>query len=332
MPRKKGRGRGKGNPPGVTKKEILRLILNNPSGIAEPEIREHLWKKYLIGDDKGVKDHLKELKEEIGLPLRKIGKSGGANVWILIPDLQKLIDLLDHDLLKGLEVDIIRWLAERFNSKDSIKDLPVKEEELFTWIQAYLEIVRRFSNRREVLDLLSSKLSVTLLTTVLDEIRDKISEDQDRYLKRLAFLALISPSSYLAIIEFFLYPEMRLSHIDWHRLLLFLGIKELRVVDPVEDFLKTEMGILLYSAIRKDLSSGILDVKLLRVWMTEETARELEAYTSIDRRTKVFQKMKKALAKFTRNDKVLSIDNIKVDGPDITWLNDLAHVVKLSKK
>ncbi len=159
----------------------------------------------------------------------------------------------------------------------------------FSCLGSFINHIHRLSDKK----LTPVSLSVSLLTTVLDEIQGKISEDQDRYLKRVAFLSLISPSSYLAIIELFLYPEMRLSYIDWHKLLNFLGLKELRVVDLVEDFIKTELGIILYSAVRKDLSTGVLDINLLRVWMTEETAKELEAYTSIDRRNRAFQRIKK---------------------------------------
>lgn len=82
------RQRGIHNKPYETKKEIIRFLLNAPSGMSEePSIRDYLREKFDISEQKNIKIHLKEL-QKAGC-IEKKGTPGLANIW-LVNDIKQI--------------------------------------------------------------------------------------------------------------------------------------------------------------------------------------------------------------------------------------------------
>ncbi len=70
--------RGKHNKPGKTREMIIQYILNNGE-TEEPSLREYLYRKYDIRDQKTIKGHLEQLRK-MGY-LKKHKKAGLSNLW-----------------------------------------------------------------------------------------------------------------------------------------------------------------------------------------------------------------------------------------------------------
>jgi Fe2+ or Zn2+ uptake regulation protein len=71
--------RGKHNKPGKTREIIIRYILDHLGETEEPLLREYLYKKHDISDQKTIKKHLEQLRE-MGY-IKKHKKTGLSNRW-----------------------------------------------------------------------------------------------------------------------------------------------------------------------------------------------------------------------------------------------------------
>lgn len=71
--------RGKHNKPGKTREIIIRYILDHLNEIEEPSLREYLYRKHDIGDEKTIKEHLEQLRK-VGC-IKKRQRAGLSNHW-----------------------------------------------------------------------------------------------------------------------------------------------------------------------------------------------------------------------------------------------------------
>ena len=66
-------------PRGYTKKRILLVVLDHLEGIQEPFLRDEIKWKLDLGDNKGIRQHLMDLKETEFLD--KEFELGKENIW-----------------------------------------------------------------------------------------------------------------------------------------------------------------------------------------------------------------------------------------------------------
>jgi len=285
---------GRKHPPGRTKQEILRIIFEHPNGVEESKIREILKDRLGIKDMRGVKRHLAALSQE-GVITKK-EKPGKANLWnVQVESIPKLLDQAE------LRQVILEWLIK---SHDKI----VEDEELKLNLDWFTSIIEAFRTEPRVRDLLKTKLFQGLSLYIIDRLVTKaalinlgeIKEEEmiydlpNRYKRKLMFLAAESPTSFLTIVEF----VRSMNLLTWReikRILRFLEIEQIPVLVPergvIADVVMKELGILLYSAIKKDIASGVLPRDFLK--KLEELEELREERIKVNGRERFFRKIKK---------------------------------------
>jgi hypothetical protein len=104
------RKQGERDAEGSTRKLIFSYILAQPEGIEEQKIRDKLAEEANVREPRGIKEHLKKLKADKVIKLRK-GK-WNQNVWALNTDFEKPEDFYDAIVVILSEVNLEKILKE----------------------------------------------------------------------------------------------------------------------------------------------------------------------------------------------------------------------------
>lgn len=105
--KKKNLGPGEGYERGFTRTYILKLLLSEPEGITESDLRDNLREELGVRQRKNVTGHLEALLEE-GLVLKKSKGKGKSNVWKIEKNFETLKKLAERFCNSGYATDFIK--------------------------------------------------------------------------------------------------------------------------------------------------------------------------------------------------------------------------------
>lgn len=135
---------------GVTRKEILKYILNFADGIEEPKIRGYLRDEFNISAMRNIKTHLEKLENE-GYIIKK-SSPGEANIWTINYDNFDLIssfiarEIIQYDMEYKKE-EILTLFNAKGTQKFILYHLSIKEYPDSIW-----ELIFRSHIFNEMLD------------------------------------------------------------------------------------------------------------------------------------------------------------------------------------
>ena len=297
-----------------TKSEILKVILKHPNGIEEVEIRHHLKEKLNIRDERGVKRHLSDLKNDFKV-IERTARKGKSNIWFVRPE--RVLNLIEK--FNECEDEIIEWLAIKKN-EIKVENIPKILNELKTnprvvrflqtdvcacfveyMLQNYRILIFKLWKRDpKMLERLCSTYNIPYervkplikkrsseLTPddreVLGEI--KVADLDERFKIVIKKLCLVSPSCFLTLFKF-LDAKIHLSYDEVENLFRILLIDRIPALIPVNgimaDVVQRELGVLLYSALREDIENGVLDIYTLNN-IINECEEEIDKITGRDK-------------------------------------------------
>lgn len=179
--------RGKHNKPGKTREIIIRYILDHINETEEPLLREYLYKKHDIGNEKTVKKHLEQLRKAGCIKKRE--RLGLSNLWRIdgIEEACKIFEKfpeLRQDLQKNNVV--INILLQKHRQI-------LKEPETQTYFKSFIEDSPKFlelflKHSSEEL----SKIVVNLPEIDYSKSHIKESELKDKLILKLFYASKIS--------------------------------------------------------------------------------------------------------------------------------------------
>lgn len=185
------RDQGEREPKGKTKRKILlKLAQEFPQDVEEPPLRDYLKENFRISSNKGIKNHLSDLKQENCL--KKESTKGKANIWNLNQEYEGFKSLcklfLDSsDRGEFLKSDYAQKMLDKFlqrqieDFKQYLKENDVLEDDVIEWVDIFLgnpDIFRKFPIGLYYL-MFPSELEKEL--SVFREMEEEKGEDFERF-------------------------------------------------------------------------------------------------------------------------------------------------------
>ncbi len=183
----------------MTKREILRIILKNPEGVSESDIRDFLRDNFNIREARGIKKHLSELRGR-GY-ISKTESPGKPNKWFINFEISILINILDDypDLL----IEIGEFIAHKFNNVEQLEKRPLglTTDEVET-------LIKRLKSSKEVIGrILSSEAWKAIIHQLLQKFRFEFKKEFGlllslHYMSRLIYILTASPTAFLEFLRY----------------------------------------------------------------------------------------------------------------------------------